>query len=247
MDVYNENDALDEEFLLLVAMAYMVRARGRVGRVRRRRVARRRAVWVRPWLLRRPEFGMYENLIQELNREGINGYKNFLRVPPELFVEMYERLGPLLEKQDTSLRKSLELRLKIAITLRYMATGNSYKSLQYGFRVAHNTISKFVPEVCEAICTEFGPDVMALPTTPEAWLEVANEFSTRWNFHNTIGAIDGKHIGVRCPRNSGSYYYNYKGFHSIILMAVVDAKYRFLYVDIGANGTCSDGCVFKEL
>ena len=125
MDVYNENDALDEEFLLLVAMAYMVRARGRVGRVRRRRVARRRAVWVRPWLLRRPEFGMYENLIQELNREDINGYKNFLRVPPELFVEMCERLGPLLEKQDTSLRKSLELLLKIAITLRYIATGKS--------------------------------------------------------------------------------------------------------------------------
>ena len=48
MDVYNEDDALDEEFLLFVAMVYMVLARGRVRRVRRRRVARRRAVWVRP-------------------------------------------------------------------------------------------------------------------------------------------------------------------------------------------------------
>ena len=85
MDVYNEDNALEEEFLLLVAMAYMVRAR---GRVRRRRVARRRAVWARPWLLRRPESGIYENLIQELNRKDIDGYKNFIRVPPELFLEM---------------------------------------------------------------------------------------------------------------------------------------------------------------
>ena len=49
-----------------------------------------------PWLLRRPEYGHYENLLQELYREDHSSYKNFLRVPPELFMELIERVGPRL-------------------------------------------------------------------------------------------------------------------------------------------------------
>ena len=73
---------------------------------------------------------------------------------------------------------------------------------------------------------------MSAPHTPEQWKSVAETFSTKWNFHNTLGAIDGKHIAIRCPPNAGSLYYNYKGFHSIVLLAVVDGDYKFIYVGI---------------
>lgn len=51
---------------------------------------------------------------------------------------------------------------------------------------------------------------------------------------------------MRCPSKVRSVYYNYKGFHSIVLLVIVDADYKFLFVDVVANGTCADTAIFKE-
>lgn len=77
------------------------------------------------------------------------------------------------------------------------------------------------------------------------WEQVAADFWERWNFPNCIGAMDGKHILLQMPNNTGSYYYNYKNAFSLVLLALVDADYKFLYVDVGCNGRVSDGGVFR--
>ena len=67
--------------------------------------------------------------------------------------------------------------LKLAVTLRHLASGYSYPSLQYVFRVARSTINKFVPEVCDAIIRAYRDQVLTCPTLPEDWLEVESIFS----------------------------------------------------------------------
>lgn len=119
-------------------------------------------------------------------------------------------------------------------------------SQAYSFRVAPNTIGKIVPETCEAIYQALKGDYFKCPHDPDAWKEVANGFWTRWQFPNTIGAMDGKHIVMQQPKNTGSKFFNYKGTFSIVLLALVDSEYRFLYIDIGKQGRISDGGVFAS-
>ena len=191
-------------------------------------------------------YGQYEKLVSELRGEDTKGFRNYMRISPDLFQELVERVGPRLKKTDTSMRKSLEPGHRLAMTLRYMASGDSYQSLSYNFRVAPTTISCLVPETCEAIVQVYMDEVTQCPSTPDEWKEVAKGFSTKWNFHNTCGAIDGKQVAIKCPPSAGSVYFNYKKFHSIVLLTLMDSNYNFLYINLGANGGASDGEVFRE-
>lgn len=88
--------------------------------------------------------------------------------------------------------------------------------------------------------------MLQAPTTPEEWKEVVSQYYKRWNYPGCAGSIDGKHIRISKPWNSGSCYYNYKGFFSIILLAVVNANYEFIYCDVGAEGKNADGGIWDQ-
>ena len=71
-----------------------------------------------------------------------------------MFDELVQRVNPRITKTDTHMRKALSPCLKIAVTVRYLASGEKYPSLMYSFRVARNTICLLIPKVCEAIVEE---------------------------------------------------------------------------------------------
>ena len=66
----------------------------------------------------------------------------------------------------------------MAITLRFLACGDSYHSPSYAFRVTHNTISLFVMDVLQAIVDEYGDEVVSVPSTPDDWCDLSEKFGT---------------------------------------------------------------------
>jgi hypothetical protein len=70
------------------------------------------------------------------------------------------------------------------------------------------------------------------------------DYCNIWNYPNCWASIDGKHIRIRCPSNAGSLFFNYKNFHSIVLLALVDARYRFIAIDVGSYGREGDATIF---
>ena len=182
---------------------------------RARRAAAVRQWWVRPWLteIRRQEFGQFSSLLDtHLRMEDPVAFQNYTRLTPQLFDEILERVAPAIERQLTSFRQPLSPGLKLALTLRHLATGDNYRSLSYSFRCGVSSISDMVPEVCQAIVQAYKDEVFNPPVTPEAWTALATQFEERWNLPHAIGALDGKHIAIKKPPHTGSLFYNYKGF-----------------------------------
>ncbi|CAH1379217.1 unnamed protein product [Tenebrio molitor] len=78
----------------------------------------------------------------------------------------------------------------------------------------------------DAIYNVLKDEYLKTPKTKDEWTTIASRFEKEWNFPNSLGTLDGKHIAFRARKTNGSFYYNYKQFNSIILMALVDADYN---------------------
>ncbi|KAK4318011.1 hypothetical protein Pmani_010963 [Petrolisthes manimaculis] len=196
--------------------------------MKKKKKARRH--WVKPWMARKSK-NVFNNLLKEMCLEDQQAFYDYHRMHRKNFAEFLELVSPAQ---------------RLSITLRYLATGESRRSLEFQYRTSHCLISSIIPETCDAIFTSLKNDYLKLPTSSEEWQQVASVFSSVWNFPMCIGALDGKRVLIRKPSNSGSEYFDYKTHHSIIMLALVDANYKFLYVDIGAQGRASDAGVWDK-
>ncbi|XP_075715546.1 uncharacterized protein LOC142750430 [Rhinoderma darwinii] len=210
--------------------------------IRRKRIreehARGRRFWVHPINVLRYERGHIGHLYDELRRFPRKFYE-FCRMSIPAFDALAEILAVHLRRHDTVMRNAISPVERLLITLRFLATGESYSSLHLQFRVGKSTISGIVRCTCQVIWQYLQPIVMPSPSR-EIWLQVAAGFQSVANFPNCIGAVDGKHVRVQQPPRSGSQYFNYKKYFSVVLMAVADASYKFVAIDVGAYGSTGD-------
>ena len=121
---------------------------------------RRRKRPTRQWILRREERSVYYQLVQELALEDLEAYRNFFRVSKEQFHRIVKLVRPSLEKEPQPfpihlVRPNVSVEERVAVALRFLATGESFHSLEYSFRITRQHISEIVSETCTAIYEKF--------------------------------------------------------------------------------------------
>uniref|UniRef100_A0A8C5CCT6 DDE Tnp4 domain-containing protein n=1 Tax=Gadus morhua TaxID=8049 RepID=A0A8C5CCT6_GADMO len=205
---------------------------------------RRSRYWVHPINQRRREQGDFHHLVAELRLDSQRHHQYF-RMSVVQMEELLSTIGPELTRQSTNYRAAIEPKQRLAVGLRYLASGDSLISLAFSYRLGHTTVANSVHMVCAAIVKVMMDQFLPRPTQ-QMWEEVAEGYWRKTQFPNCIGAIDGKHVTIQAPPLSGSQYFNYKKYFSIVLFALVDAYCRFRVIQVGDFGRTSDGGVYAN-
>ncbi|XP_028409531.1 uncharacterized protein LOC114532154 [Dendronephthya gigantea] len=159
--------------------------------------------------------------------EDHESYFAYFRMLPRQFDFLLSLVEPLIGKCNRR-RDTISSSERLALTLRYLASGDSPRSLSFSYRIGLTTVHRIIGDVTEAIwSTLLSAGYIKAPESSFEWEKIAGEFERRWNFPHCCGAMDGKHIRMQAPPSAGSRYYNYKLWHSIVLLAVVSADYTF--------------------
>jgi len=85
------------------------------------------------------------------------------------FLLLNSRLENKISRQDTRLRNAIPARLRLQLTLRYLSGPASFSVLEDIFRIPKPTLSKIIPDVCQAIWDELGEESIILPQSQESW------------------------------------------------------------------------------
>ncbi|KAI8125022.1 hypothetical protein CVS40_4846 [Lucilia cuprina] len=129
---------------------------------RKSKKQKKRIVWVRDIFKKREELGFGSNLIKEMLLNDHETFFNFSRMTKSQFKDLLFLVGPSLSKN--SLRKPICEKNRLLITLRYLATGMSYSSLSFEFRVAKSTIHYIITETTDAIWNSLNDKYIPKPT-----------------------------------------------------------------------------------
>lgn len=206
----------------------------------------KKTIWVRKIFQERKQKGEFHLLINELRIHDHEYFFKYFRMSPSKYEDLLKIVGPYITKSSVK-REPIGPSEKLSVTLRYLITGDAQVTIAHSFRISPSSIGRIIDETCAAIWNVLlNEKYINPPQTEEEWKQIATQFEKRWNFHHCIGAIDGKHVNMQVPARSGSLFYNYKHFFSIVLMAICNANYEFILVDIGDTGRNSDGGVFAN-
>ena len=140
---------------------------------------------------------------------------------------------------------------RLVICLYRLARGDYYFTIAEMAGIGEWTVRYIVNEVTTAIVECLWED-----TVMKHMLKSVDEFRSKiqhmeeaWQFRRCWSAVDGCHIPIKCPPGgleSCKEYHNFKNFFSMVLMGMVDSKYRFVWASCCYPGNFHDSVIFQS-
>ena len=170
-------------------------------------------------------------------------FVEFYRVSKSVFGEILEKIYPSILASSVA-GDTIDPAKKLALTLRYLATGDDFLTLAHLFGVGQSTVRVVISDVTKAISThQFFRSLVQFPSTEDEFFQISKGFFDMFQFPDCVGAVDDTHVKIQKPRVDPVSYFDYKKAYSVHLQAVCDSKTRVLFYHIGAPGRNNDGGV----
>ncbi|XP_017481322.1 PREDICTED: putative nuclease HARBI1, partial [Rhagoletis zephyria] len=181
----------------------------------------------------------------DCQKNGSKFFKENFRMKKSSFDELCSLLKKMTKK-DTNYRDAIPLEKRVAIALYALGSSSEYRSIAHLFGVGKATVCKIFIEFCNEVWASLAPIYLNNFPLKRSQIEQGVADFNAMGYPQCIGAIDGCHIEIHPKKEEAIDYHNYKGWYSVVLLALVDAKYRFSYIHCGSPGRCNDSSIFEK-
>ncbi|XP_075161790.1 uncharacterized protein LOC142234515 [Haematobia irritans] len=172
-------------------------------------------------------------------------FKETFRMSRESFLLLCKFLRGMA-RTDSSFRKCIPLEKRVAIALYALKSSAEYLAISQLFGVGKSTVCSILMDSCDGVWKEMAPTYLSSDFATTENIQKCIHGFEQYGLPQCFGAIDGCHIEVHPPKSEAVDYFNYKGWYSTVLLALVDHRYRFTYINVGAPGRCNDSSLFEK-
>ena len=158
---------------------------------------KKKRFWVRKLSAERLQKGEFHLLVRDLRLHDHEYFFKYVWMSPTVFEELLSFVSPIIVKQSTATHDSISPSERLAVTLRYLLTGDAQCTVAASYRISPSEVSRIIAETCDAIWTSLKRmHYLDCPSNVSEWKSVAEEFESKWNFPHAVGALDGKHVVI---------------------------------------------------
>uniref|UniRef100_A0A1B6DS20 DDE Tnp4 domain-containing protein n=1 Tax=Clastoptera arizonana TaxID=38151 RepID=A0A1B6DS20_9HEMI len=239
--VDNPDLVLDDPIIALILLII-------IRRRKKKKIKFKKQVKRRPWTLSKNCEQIarvnFQNKFDEIRKTP----KKFLadyNMSVNTFDELLEKISHKLKRKNTMMRCAISPAERLAVTLRYLVTGNSSSQLLGEFNIGKTTISQIIKTTTDTIWEELKDDSLPNPTKEE-WSRIADKFYEKTDFPNCVGSISCKYVKVYAPKHKESEFDRHRKYFATALLAIVDSDMRFLDFSVGVLGNENDNFLTKS-
>ena len=174
-------------------------------------------------------------------------FKENFRLDRSTFRILLQHIESYFRKKNTNFHPCISVEKKVCCALYALGSTAELRTIANLFGIGKSTARQLLQHFCSILVDIFFSRLVRFPTTNDEIKKTIDGFAQKYSYPLCLGALDGTHISVTPPKGFETDYLNFKKFYSVIMLAVVDAEFRFTYINVGAPGRSNLADVIKSV